>query len=108
MAQRKVAELLSERERPRNPLERLVKRAATRDALTDQLRAVLPPRLAPHCHVGDLRGGRLTIHVTGAAWATRLRLELPQAEPALRALADFADMTEVRVRVAANPHRERD
>lgn len=100
MTQHKVAELLAERERPRNPLERLVKRASKRGALTDQLRAVLPPRLAPHCRVGDLRGGRLTIHVTAASWATRLRLELPNVEPALTALEDFSGVRDIRIRTA--------
>ena len=100
MAQHKVADLLAERNRPRNPLERLVKRASVHGAWTDQLRAVLPPRLAPHCRVGDLRGGRLTIHVSASSWATRLRLELPKVEPALTALEDFAGVREIRIRTA--------
>ena len=98
MARHKVDELLAERNIPRNPLERLVKHAEARRAWTDQLRALLPPSLAPHCHVGDLRGGRLTIHVSGPAWATRLRLALPQLEPALKGLADFAAVREIKVR----------
>ena len=101
MAQHKVEELLTERSLPRNPLERLVKHAAARTAWTDQLRAVLPARLAPHCHVGDMRDGRLTIHVAGSSWATRLRMELPKVEPALKALADFATVTEIRIRASA-------
>lgn len=98
MARHKVDELLAERNIPRNPLERLVKHAEARRAWTDQLRALLPPSLAPHCHVGDLSGGRLTIHVSGPAWATRLRLALPQLEPALKGLADFAAVREIKVR----------
>lgn len=101
MARHKVADLLAARERPRNPLERLVKRAAAQGDWTAQLRAVLPPRLAPHCRVGDLRGQRLTIHVSAASWATRLRLELPAVEPALKALADFAEVREIRIRTWA-------
>ena len=101
MARHKVADLLAARERPRNPLERLVKRAAAQGDWTAQLRAVLPPRLAPHCRVGDLRGQRLTIHVSAASWATRLRLELPAVEQALKALADFAHVREIRIRTWA-------
>ena len=101
MAQHKVADLLVARDRPRNPLERLVKHAAAQGDWTAQLRAVLPPRLAPHCRVGDLRGQRLTIHVTASSWATRLRLELPAVEPALKALADFAEVREIRIRTWA-------
>lgn len=101
MTQHKVADLLTARDRPRNPLERLVRHASARGAWTDQLRAVLPPRLAPHCRVGDLRGERLTIHVTASSWATRLRLELPNVQPALTALEDFAGVREIRIRTAA-------
>lgn len=101
MAQHKVADLLAARDRPRNSLERLVRHAAAQGDWTAQLRAVLPPRLAPHCRVGDLRGARLTIHVSASSWATRLRLELPAVEPALKALADFADVREIRIRTWA-------
>lgn len=101
MAQHKVADLLTPRSRPRSPLERLVKHACERDAWTEELRAVLPTALAPHCHVGDLRRGRLTIHVATSSWATRLRLELPKVRDALLALADFAEVREIRIRMAA-------
>lgn len=101
MAQHKVADLLTARERPRNPLERLVTHAAAHGRWTAQLRAVLPPRLAPHCRVADLRGRCLTIHVSASSWATRLRAELPAVEPALKALADFADVREIRIRAWA-------
>lgn len=101
MAQHKVADLLTPRGRPRSPLERLVKHASARDAWTAELRAVLPPALAPHCHVGDLHRGQLTIHVATASWATRLRLELPKVRDALLALADFADVRDIRIRMSA-------
>lgn len=99
-AARAVKELLAERHPPRNALERLVKHAALRESWTEQLRAVLPPAIAPHCSVGDLERGRLTIHVVDSSWATRLRFELPKVEPALRALGDFAGVEEIRIRTA--------
>lgn len=95
-----VKDLLEERHRPRNALERLVKRSALRESWTEQLRAVLPPAIAPHCSVGDMDGRRLTIHVVDSSWATRLRFELPKIEPALRALGDFAAVEEIRIRTA--------
>ena len=99
-AARVVKDLLEERHRPRNALERLIKHAALRESWTEQLRAVLPPAIAPHCSVGDMDGARLTIHVVDSSWATRLRFELPKVEPALRALEDFAAVEEIRIRTA--------
>lgn len=96
----KIEDILAERHRPRNPLERLVRRAAVRQTWTEQLRALVPAAIAPHCHVADIRGGRLTIDVAGASWATRLRLELPKIQPALRSLADFAGVEKIHIRNA--------
>ena len=101
MARRVVKELLTERHQPRNALERLVRHAALRESWTEQLRAVLPPAIAPHCSVANVKAGRLTIHVVDSSWATRLRFELPKVEPALRSLGDFADVTEIRIRTGA-------
>lgn len=100
MVQRRIDEILAERQRPKNALEALVRRDALRQSWTAQLRAVLPSALAPHCRVADVRGTRLVIHVSSAAWATRLRFELPKVEPALRALADFATVDDIRVLTA--------
>ena len=97
MAQRRIDEILEERQRPRNALEQLVKRNAAREIWTDQVRAALSPGIAPHCRVADLRGRRLTIYVAGAAWAYRLRFELPSLKATLRSLADFAALEEIRV-----------
>ena len=97
MGQRKIDEILTERQRPRNALERLVKRNAAREIWTDQVRAALSTRIAPHCRVADLRGKRLTIYVAGAAWANRLRFELPSLQATLRSLADFATLEEIRI-----------
>lgn len=100
MSQRRIDDILSERQRPRNALEALVKRNALRQSLTAQLRAVVPSELAPHCQVADLTGTRLTIHVASAAWATRLRFHMPKVEAALRELGDFAAVEEVRIQTA--------
>ena len=94
----RVNDILAERQRPRNALERLVKHEAARGAWTEQLRAVLPANLAPHCRVADIRGGRMIIHVASAAWATRLRFALPEVQPALRSLMDFASVEDIRIR----------
>ena len=95
---RKVGEILEEKRRPRNALERLVRRAAARDSWTQQLQALLSPNVAPHCRVASIERDRMTIHVDSASWATRLRLELPGVKPALNALQDFAKVDRIRIR----------
>lgn len=102
---KRVDAVLAERPQPRNALERLVRTEELRTAYTAQLRAVLPPALAPHCAVAALDEGRMTIEAAGAAWATRLRMELPKLERSLRLLADFAAVREIRIR--ASPGRGR-
>ena len=108
MSQRRIDDILSERQRPRNALEALVRRNGLRQSWTAQLRAVVPSELAPHCQVADLTGKRLTIHVASAAWATRLRFEMPKVEAALRTLGDFAAVEEIRIQTAARPLVRRD
>ena len=94
---RKVDDILAERHRPRNPLEKLVKRNSARETWTDQVRAVVPPTIAPHCRVADMRGGRLTIHVAGAAWAHRLRFDLAARHGGAALAVDFAALEEIRI-----------
>ena len=54
-------------------LSRLVDRAAERAQIVEQVRAALPARLAQSVASAGLDGGRLTIGVVGAVWASRLR-----------------------------------
>ena len=100
MARQVVKDLLTGRRQPRNALARLVRRAELRESWTEQLRAVLPPSIAPHCRVANIRGTRLTIQVVDSSWATRLRFELPKVTQALTALEDFAGVEEIKIRAA--------
>jgi len=54
-------------------LSRLVERSAERAEIVTQVRAALPARLAESVASAGLEGGRLTIGVVGAVWASRLR-----------------------------------
>jgi hypothetical protein len=54
-------------------LSRLVDQAAERSQIVEQVRAALPARLAQSVVSAGLDGGRLTIGVVGAVWASRLR-----------------------------------
>ncbi len=50
-----------------------VGRAQALHRLTRSLRDALPPPLAEHCRVADLRRDRLVLATDSAAWATQLR-----------------------------------
>jgi hypothetical protein len=54
-------------------LSLLKDRAALRAEIVEQVRAALPARLAQSVASAGLEGGRLTIGVVGAVWASRLR-----------------------------------
>ena len=54
-------------------LSLLQTRAAERSKIVEQVRAALPARLAQSVVSAGLEGGRLTIGVAGAVWASRLR-----------------------------------
>ena len=85
------------------PLHRLLRKGQRLHSLTQQVRAMLPPRLAPHCSVADLSGNRLTLHADNASLATRLQFETPKLRLRLQQLADFAEITDIRVRAGAQP-----
>jgi hypothetical protein len=54
-------------------LSLLKDRAAERSKIVEQVRAALPARLAQAVASAGLDGGRLTVGVVGAVWASRLR-----------------------------------
>ena len=85
------------------PLVRLLRKGQRMDSLTQQVRALLPPQLAPHCTVADLAGDRLTLHADNASFATRLQFETPKLRVRLQRLADFAEITDIRVRAGNQP-----
>jgi len=54
-------------------LSLLKERSAERSQIVEQVRAALPARLAQSVASAGLDGGRLTVGVVGAVWASRLR-----------------------------------
>jgi hypothetical protein len=54
-------------------LSLLKDQSAERSKIVEQVRAALPARLAESVVSAGLDGGRLTIGVVGAVWASRLR-----------------------------------
>jgi hypothetical protein len=76
----------------------VVERARMLEALDRQLRQSLPPALAPHVRLGNVRDGRLVFLVTSPVWKAKLRLYAD----ALRAAAVAAGLqpTGMTVKVA--------
>jgi hypothetical protein len=54
-------------------LSLLQERAAARSQIVESVRAALPARLSQAVASAGVEGGRLTIGVVGAVWASRLR-----------------------------------
>ena len=67
---RSLSELLS---RPGNKLSSLKLRSTERARIVNEVRGTLPERLAQAVVSAGLEQGRLTVGVTGAAWASRIR-----------------------------------
>ena len=85
-------------------LSRLVERSAERAEVVLQVRAALPARLAASVVSAGIEGGRLTVGVVGAVWASRLRY----ATEALRkrvAKSSGEDILTVKIRVVPPPPR---
>ena len=53
--------------------------------LLRQVRAALPPKLAPHCSGARLNGAQLLLFVDAPVWASKLRFLSPKLLQALRA-----------------------
>jgi len=96
---RKIDSLLAPHHARPSALARLLGQSALQEERTAELRALLPQELAAQCRVGNVRDHILTVHINNAAWATRLRFVVPDLLPRLRTLADFAGVTEIRLRV---------
>ena len=67
---RSLSDLLS---RAGNKLNALKTRSRERTRVVEQVRAVLPARLAEAVATAGIEQGRLTVGVVGAVWASRLR-----------------------------------
>ncbi|WJW74945.1 DUF721 domain-containing protein [Thiohalobacter sp. IOR34] len=65
-------------------LARLTERSRRLARFDRALRERLPPDLARHCRVGNLRDNVLILYVDSSAWAARLRFHSPQLLRQLR------------------------
>lgn len=69
--------------------------------LEPRIKAVLPPGLAPHCALANVRGDTLVLSVTSTAFAARFRLLTPQIVEAAVALG--IPLANVKIRVGYVP-----
>jgi len=67
--------------------------------LQKQLRALLPPSLGLHVSVGNCRNGILTVYADSAAWAARLRFEVPGLLKRLEETSPDAGIRTLRIRI---------
>jgi hypothetical protein len=79
-------------------LSLLTSKAAERAQIVEQVRAALPARLAQAVVSAGLDGGRLTVGVVGAVWASRLRYSTDAIRKAV-AKSLGKEVLSVRIRV---------
>lgn len=78
----------------------LVTRTRQISGLTEQFRSLLEPDLAPHCYIGNIEKGKLTIMVDSAAWASKFRFCSQTILPALNAVHPaFSQIDTLQVKV---------
>jgi hypothetical protein len=94
---RRVSDLLS---RTGNKLTALKTRSQERSRVLEQVRAVLPARLAQAIASAGIEQGRLTIGVVGAVWASRLRY---MTEPVKKHVAGSLGLTILSVKIRVVP-----
>jgi hypothetical protein len=92
---KRLSELLSV---PGKRLASLKQRSVERSTLLIQVRAVLPPKLAGAVATAGVEGGRLTIGVAGAVWASRLRYMTDSLRKQVSASSGL-EIQRVRIRV---------
>ena len=83
-------------------LSRLVERSAERAEIVTQVRAALPARLAESVVSAGHEGGRLTVGVVGAVWASRLRYSMEALRKRV-AKSSGQEILTVKIRVVPPP-----
>ena len=59
--------------------------------------------LQPHCKVANYRENTLYLHVDSAAWATRLRFNIPQLTEQLKKTKEFKELQSIRIHQGKQP-----
>ncbi|MGQ0657054.1 MAG: DUF721 domain-containing protein [Chromatiales bacterium] len=80
-------------------LRALVEHARELLRLRQVLQSLLDAPLNLHCRVGNFRDGVLTLHTDSAAWATRLRCQLPVLLSLMQESGPVPSLRLIRVKV---------
>ena len=83
-------------------LSGIIQRARDMQALEGLVRSWLPPTLAPHVGVSNVRDDTLVLTVRSAVWATRLRYECPAILAAAPRHEATRTVKDVRIRMAVD------
>ncbi|MBV1906727.1 MAG: DUF721 domain-containing protein [Pseudomonadales bacterium] len=101
MPNKKIIDILALGQQSYTPLAYLLKQSRLQASWTSQLRNLLPPELAVHCTVRELRHTTMIIQTSDATWATRLRFQQLSLIENLNKLADFTHISDIRIQVVA-------
>lgn len=77
----------------------LCKRSIELEELSDKVKQLLPPSLAPHCFVGSFYKGCLTLTTSSASWASQLRYAIPDLRDQLRKEAGIYQLTTIKISI---------
>ena len=79
-----------------NPsLGRLLAKCQTIDGLAKLFAAIVDNSFAKHCKLANYRNGELTLVVTNAAWATKVRYAIPELMKTLCVQPEFRDIKKI-------------
>lgn len=67
--------------------------------LNSTLTQILDPSLIPHCRVGCYEKGILTLYASSAAFATKLRYQIPILLSNLRTFEEWAGLCSIQIRI---------
>lgn len=101
----KIDDLLTPGRKRFTPLQRLLDQAASQEAWTQELRAILPDHLGGACQVTGIRGNTLVVVCTDGAAATRLRFLAPEIVKKLKVLAHYERLERVDISISPGTAR---
>ncbi len=70
-------------------LSGVLKQAKQHIMIDQLLKAHLDKQLQPHCHVAQLQGDTLIVHVSSSIWLTKLSCNIPQLIQLLKETSPF-------------------
>lgn len=80
-------------------LSRTLKRARQLQLADQALQQLVGTTLAGHCHVANVRGTVLVLQLDSAAWAARLRYQMPAIQRELKASRTFSAILSIEVNI---------